>query len=45
LSTLPVAVVVLVAKSNRMQELQPLIPELLASVSVLKPRTLVRIGG
>ena len=45
LSTLPVAIVVLVAKSNRIQELQPLIPELLASLSALKPRTLVRIGG
>jgi hypothetical protein len=45
LSTLPVAIVVLVAKSNRIQELQPLIPELLVSLSALKPRTLVRIGG
>jgi predicted nuclease of predicted toxin-antitoxin system len=45
LSTLPVAIVVLVARSNRIQELRPLIPELLVSLSALRPRTLVRIGG
>jgi len=45
LSTLPVAIVVLVARSNRIQELRPLIPELLLSLSALRPRTLVRIGG
>jgi hypothetical protein len=45
LSTLPVSVAVLVAKTNRIQDLRPLVPQLLASLSALEPRTLVRIGG
>jgi hypothetical protein len=45
LSTLPVSVVVLVAKTNRIQDLQPLIPQLLAALSTLAQRTLVRVPG
>lgn len=45
LSALPIAVAVLVAKSNRIQDLRPLIPELLRSLSALAPRTLVQIGS
>ena len=45
LSALPVAVAVLVAKSNRIQDLRPLIPELLGALSALQPRTLVQIPG
>ena len=45
LSTLPVAIVVLAAKTNRIQDLRPLIPELLVSLAALGPRSLVRIGG
>ena len=45
LSALPVSVAVLAAKSNRIQDLRPLIPELLESLSDLQPRTLVQIGG
>jgi predicted nuclease of predicted toxin-antitoxin system len=41
---LPVAVVVLVAKTNRIQSLKPLVPELLAVLAGLAPRTLTRVG-
>jgi predicted nuclease of predicted toxin-antitoxin system len=43
LSKLPVSVVVLAAKSNRIQDLRPLIPKLLNSLSALPARTLVQI--
>lgn len=45
LSALPVAVVVLVARSNRMQDLRPLLSGLLASLPNLSGRALTRIGG
>ena len=45
LSALPVAVAVIAAKSNRIEDLRPLIPALLASLAALQPRTLVQIGG
>lgn len=45
LSTLPVSVVVLAAKSNRIQDLRVLIPELLRTLAALKARTLVQIGS
>lgn len=45
LSALPVAVAVLAAKSNRIEDLRPLIPELLRSLDTLQARTLVQIGG
>ena len=44
LLTLPVAVVVLAAKSNRIADLRPLIPRLIAALSGLLPRTLKQIG-
>ena len=44
LQTLPLAVAVLVAKSNRIQSLKPLVPELLSALASLQPRTLVRVG-
>jgi hypothetical protein len=43
LSALPVAVVVLVAESNRVEALRPLVPTLLARLAVLQPRTLARV--
>jgi hypothetical protein len=43
LSALPVAVVVLVAKSNRIQDLRPLLPHLLDRLSNLPPRAFARI--
>jgi hypothetical protein len=45
LSTLPLSVVVLVAKTNRIQDLRPLIPQLQVVLSTLARRTLVRVGG
>ncbi len=44
LSALPVSVVVLIAKSNRIEDLRPLAPELLACLKNLAERTLIRIG-
>ncbi|SRR6266496_390896 len=45
LSTLPVAVIVLAAKSNRIVDLRPLIPELLEAIAVIVPRTIRQIGS
>ena len=45
LATLPLAVVVLVARDNRLETLLPLIPELLTLLIALQPNTLVRVGG
>ena len=42
---LPVAVAVLVAKSNRIQSLRPLIPDLLSAFASHEPRTLFRVGN
>jgi hypothetical protein len=44
LNTLPIAVVVLRAKSNRFVDVAPLVPELLAELRLLRPRTLVHVG-
>ena len=44
LSKLPVAVVVLAAKSNRIADLRPLVPELLRLLAAPTPHTLVQIG-
>jgi hypothetical protein len=45
LAKLPISVVVLVASSNRMNALRPLIVGLLGALKTLPPRTLVRIPG
>jgi hypothetical protein len=42
--TLPVSVVVLVASTNRLESLAPLVPALLELLKALPPRRLVRIG-
>lgn len=44
LRTLPVSVVILVASTNRLESLAPLVPELLELLEALPPRRLVRIG-
>lgn len=44
LGTLPVAVIVLVAPTNRIQSLRPPIPNLLQALEILAPRRLVRVG-
>lgn len=42
--TSAIAVIVLRAKSNRLSELQPLIPELLASIPTAKPGVVTYVG-
>lgn len=43
LSTLPIAVLVLEAESNRMEHLEPLVLELLKELNHVAPRTLGRV--
>jgi hypothetical protein len=45
LAKLPVAVVVLIGKTNRIESLEPLIPEVLTVLEALQPRTLRRVGA
>lgn len=45
LKTLPVAVVVLVAESNRIESLAPLVPKILDALRSLRPKTLVRVSA
>jgi uncharacterized protein DUF5615 len=45
LNTLPLAVVVLVADSNRLESVEPLVPKILETLAVLEPRKLVRVGA
>ena len=45
LSILPVAVVVLRAPSNKIEDLRPLLPGLLATLASLKPGELRVVGG
>ena len=45
LSTLPIAVLVLVADSNRLESLELLVPAVLQTLQVLPPKTLVRVGA
>ncbi len=44
LKTLPIAVVVLVAESNRLESLEPLIADVLQTLKTLEPKTLARVG-
>jgi len=44
LAQLPIAVVVLAARRNRLQDLEPLLPELAIVLNDLVPRTLCTVG-
>ena len=44
LSTLPLAIVVLVAESNRLESLEPLVPAVLQALAAISPKTLVRVA-
>ena len=44
LSRLPIAIVVLDAPSNDIDNLRPLVPNLLAALSTIAPKTLIRVG-
>ena len=45
LKTLPMAVVVLVADSNRLESLEPLLPGILRALETLQPKMIVRVDG
>jgi hypothetical protein len=45
LAKLPVAVVVLTASTNRLESLEPLVPDVLAILETLQPKTLRRVGA
>lgn len=45
LATLPLAVVVLVAESNRLESLEPLVPSVLEALKSLNAKTLLRVGA
>ena len=45
LKTLPMAVVVLVANNNRIESLEPLVPDVLRVLETLLPKVLVRVGA
>ncbi len=45
LQTLPLAVVVLIAESNRLESLEPLVFDVMDALKSLKPRTLVLVGA
>ena len=44
-SALPIAILVIVAKSNRMKDIAPLVPELLKALNHLPPKTLGKVGA
>ena len=45
LAMLPLAVLVVVARTNRMVDLAPLVPAILQAIGEMSPRTLRRVGG
>ena len=45
LQTLPIAVLIVLAKSNRMEDLATAIPAVLAALQTLAPRTLQKVAG
>ena len=45
LKALPIVVVVLVANSNRLESLVPMVAGVLQALHTLQPRTLVRVGA
>jgi predicted nuclease of predicted toxin-antitoxin system len=45
LAALPIAVVVVVAASNELPVILPLVPDLMAAMSSLQPRSLVEVGA
>jgi hypothetical protein len=45
LKTLPLAIVVLIAESNRLESLEPLVPDVLVCLRNLEPNTLLRVGA
>ncbi|MBI1736159.1 MAG: DUF5615 family PIN-like protein [Candidatus Rokubacteria bacterium] len=44
LATLPIAIVVLVASTNRLEALRPLVPDVLRALETLRPRQLIYVS-
>jgi predicted nuclease of predicted toxin-antitoxin system len=44
LANLPLSVIVLRAKTNKIDDLRPLVPRLLAALTHLQPRSLIQVG-
>ena len=44
-AALPIAVIVLSAKSNRLTDLKALVPRLLATIETIRPRAIELVGG
>ena len=45
LATLPIAILVLVAASNRLEDIEPLVPKVLGALTGLRPNSLQTIGA
>ena len=45
LSALPIAILVVVAKSNRMKDIEPFIPDILKALNHLPPKSLKKVGA
>jgi hypothetical protein len=43
--TLPVAILIVLARSNRIEDLAPAVPAILAALAELRPRTLKKIAA
>ena len=44
-ATLPIAVLIVLAHSNRMADMEPVVPNVLKALSELQPRTLQKVAG
>ena len=45
LAALPIAILIVLARSNRMEDMIPLVPTILEALAQLQPRTLRKIAG
>lgn len=45
LSSISIAVVILIAKSNRAHDLLPLVPEILSALTAARPGEVIRVGA
>jgi hypothetical protein len=45
LATLPIAVLIVLARSNRMEDMAPAVPAILAALSELLPRTIRKVAA
>jgi hypothetical protein len=42
--SLPISVIIVIARSNKIDDIRPLVPQLLAELGTLKPRSLAKVG-